>query len=120
MAKLSRPEPLRVLLVDRDVEHGRSFARALEAMGHEVLVVHDDAGAREAGGHFAAEIVFLDLAVGGYQLAKELRAMPLLQAARVIALGPHGSRDELRETESGVARHANKPIDLVAIASLLD
>jgi signal transduction histidine kinase/CheY-like chemotaxis protein len=120
MAKLSRPEPLRVLLVDREVEHGRSFARALEAMGHKVLVVHDDAGAREAGGHFAAEIVFLDLAVGGYQLAKELRAKPLLQAARVIALGPHGSRDEMRETESGVSLHANKPIDLVAIASLLD
>jgi CheY-like chemotaxis protein len=63
--------------------------------------------------------VFIDLAVGGYALVEQLRAHPQLQAARMVALGPNGSRDEANETKVGVTRHLVKPLDLVQVVTLL-
>lgn len=119
MAKLTKPDPLRVLVVDHEVETSHAFARALEGMGHSVVLVHDANNALAVAAGFAAEIVFVDLAVGGYEMARQLRTLPTLQAARIVTLGPHHAHDAVRASAVGVAHHAAKPIDLVALATLL-
>jgi CheY-like chemotaxis protein len=119
MAKLIKPDPMRVLVIDRDVEVSHAFARAIEGMGHGVVLVHDASDALAAGSGFPAEIVFVDLAVGGYDLAKRLRALPTLQSARIVTLGPHHAQDALQASDAGVVDHVTKPLDLVALATLL-
>ncbi|HUS33093.1 MAG TPA: ATP-binding protein [Kofleriaceae bacterium] len=116
MPALGKVRPLRVLVVDHEVDGAHAFARVIEGMGHEVVVVHDAPDALAAGERFSAEIVFLDLAVGGYDLAKQLRAVPAFKAARVVALGSNGARDE---SVDGVTAHIAKPLDVHTLAELL-
>jgi signal transduction histidine kinase len=119
MQALTRPKAMRVLVIDHEVDAALAFGRVIEGMGHEVVVVHDAADARAAAERFPADVVFVDLAVGGYALVEQLRSHPQLHAARMVALGPHGSRDEANETKIGVTRHLAKPLDLVQVVTLL-
>jgi CheY-like chemotaxis protein len=110
---------MRVLVIDHEVEVANVFGRAIEVMGHEVVVVHDSHDALSAAAGFSAQIVFLDLEVGGYELASRLRELPSLAGARIVALGPRGSHDARRASDTGVEHHVTKPIDLLVLATLL-
>jgi signal transduction histidine kinase/CheY-like chemotaxis protein len=119
MTALNRPEPLRVLVIEHDIDVAQAFARTIEGLGHDVVIVHDANDALAAGDGFSADVVFVDLEVGGYELAKRLRALPALVGGRIIALGPPGSRNAERELEAGVTQHATRPVDLRALTVLL-
>jgi signal transduction histidine kinase len=119
MPALERPVPLRVLVIEHDVDVAHTFARTIESMGHEAMVVHDFADALAAADQFAADIVFVDLEVGGYDLARRLRALPALLGGRIIALGPPGSRDANSESDAGITEFVPKPIDLRSLTLLL-
>ncbi|HSD86965.1 MAG TPA: GAF domain-containing protein [Kofleriaceae bacterium] len=117
---LTRPERLRILLVDHNVEAALAFARAVEEMGHLIVVAHDADEALRTAESFEADVIFFEIGLpgrDGYELASQLRALPTCRHSRFIAVGD--VHDHERGAKAGVALHVMKPVELSLLASLL-
>jgi len=58
--------------------------------------------------------------MNGYQVARQMRARPLLKEAMLIALTGYGQEEDRQLAElSGFDRHFTKPIELDVLQSLL-
>lgn len=125
MAALPRPSTrrLRVLIVDDDKDAADLIGELVRGLGHDVLVAHDVPTAlryaEESGPHVALVDVGLP-EMDGYQLAQQLRAMPGLQTAPLVALaGDALDGDCERARQAGFSHRLPKPVDRVALAALL-
>jgi signal transduction histidine kinase len=119
-----RARPLRILVVDDNVDGAESMALVLRQDGHQVRVAHDGPAALDAARALAPEVVLLDIGLpngmDGYEVARRLRALPGAADARLIALtgfGPDG--DAQRSRDVGFDRYLTKPVDLAALNDLL-
>jgi len=119
-AKVAR----RVLIVDDNVDAADSLRLMLEIRGHDARAAYDGSSALEDLGKFAAEIVLLDLGMphmDGLEVARRIRALPFTSAPRLIALTGWGQpEDKLRTSEAGFDAHLTKPVDLIALAQLIE
>ncbi|HEX6997183.1 MAG TPA: ATP-binding protein [Gammaproteobacteria bacterium] len=113
----------RILLVDDNVDFVASLSLLLEGMGHDVRVAHDAAHALDAATEFRPEFAFLDIGLPdrtGYDLARDLRALPAGERTVLIALSGWGlPQDRERSREAGFALHLVKPVDLGHIQAAL-
>jgi CheY-like chemotaxis protein len=92
----------RILIVDDDADAAEELREALEAMGHDVVVVYNRDAAVTAAHEWAAEYAFVELCsenTGGYELVAQLCKLPSWERTRFVPL--------------------QKPIDLEDIAALL-
>jgi PAS domain S-box-containing protein len=114
----------RVLIVDDNVDAADSLRLMLEIRGHDARVAYDGSSALEELGEFGAEIVLLDLGMphmDGLEVARRIRALPLTTAPRLIALTGWGQpEDKLRTSAAGFDAHLTKPVDLIALAQLIE
>ena len=114
--------PLRVLVVDDNVDAARGLAQLLELLGHRVTLAHDGPGALAAAAVLAPQLVLLDIGLpgmDGYTVAARLRGAGHDQAALVAVTG-YGQDDDLRRSNAaGFDRHLVKPIDAAALRKLL-
>ena len=114
--------PLRVLVVDDNVDAARALAQLLALSGHRVTLAHDGPGALAAAAALSPHLVLLDIGLpgmDGYTVAGRLRAEGHDQAALVAVTG-YGQDDDLRRsTAAGFERHLVKPIDGAALRKLL-
>jgi len=120
VSALARPERLRVLIVDHHIEAALAFGKAVEDMGHLIVVTHDADEALRAAESFEADIIFLEIALpgrDGYELASQLRVLPTCRSSRIVAVGD--VHDPERGARAGVALHVVKPVELAMLASLL-
>jgi signal transduction histidine kinase len=120
----SARRPLRVLVVDDNVDGAKSLAMLLGLIGHEVRVAYDGPEALEVAAAFRPEVVLLDVGLpgdmDGYQVARRLRARPGTETAALVAVTGHGSEEErARAREAGFAAHFVKPVELAALCSFL-
>jgi CheY-like chemotaxis protein len=72
------PDPLRVLVVDDNVDFAVSFGQLLELLGCEVRVAHDARSALTRAGMIRPQLVFMDLDLGaenGSEVMTALRRM---------------------------------------------
>jgi len=115
---------LRVLVVDDNREHADSLALFLRLQGHAVRTAYDAASALTWGGAFAPEAVLLDLGmpgVDGYEVCRRLRAGDHGEAMVIVAITGWGQvEDRKRSAEAGFDAHLVKPVDPVALVSLVD
>jgi two-component system CheB/CheR fusion protein len=116
--------PRRVLVVDDNVDAAQSTAMLLGMESHVVKVAHDGPSAIAAAETFDPDAVLMDIGMpgmDGYQTARELRRLPALQRAVLIAATGFG-HDEARRLglEAGFSHFMVKPIDLRAVAEILD
>jgi CheY-like chemotaxis protein len=77
-AEIMLPGPLRVLVVDDNVDFAVSFGQLLELLGCEVRVAHDTRTALTRAGVQRPQLVFLDLDLGaehGSEVMSALRRM---------------------------------------------
>jgi PAS domain S-box-containing protein len=115
--------PRRVLVVDDNVDAARTLAEALGSWGHEVHVVHEGPAAVEEALRLRPDVVLLDIGLprmDGYAVAGRLRAEPSLAGTSLIALSGYGqAADREKSCQAGFRDHLVKPVDLVALASLL-
>jgi CheY-like chemotaxis protein len=115
--------PRKILVVDDDMDVAQSLATLLRAMGHPVEFAINGYFALEVAWRLKPEVIFLDPELpdmDGWQLAREFRRCPGLQAV-YIAIVTEGDTEEdrRRSTAAGCQQHLVKPLDLRVIESLV-
>jgi signal transduction histidine kinase/FixJ family two-component response regulator len=115
--------PLRVLVVDDNVDSAESMGMVLELLDIEHAVAYDGHAALEVADRFRPDAVLLDIGMpgmDGYEVARCMRADPGHAGAVLIALtGWSQSGDQARSREAGFDHHVSKPVDIGALKSLL-
>jgi CheY-like chemotaxis protein len=106
--------PLRVLVVDDNVDAAKTLGQLLRLAGHEVSLAHDGAAALAAAVAAPPDLVLLDIGLpgmDGYAVAARLRAAGHAGTA-LVALTGYGREDDLRRSrDAGFDHHLVKPID---------
>jgi two-component system CheB/CheR fusion protein len=118
-----REEPVRILLVEDNLDAAEALSELLRMWGHEVTVAHDGLSALETAKRSRPGVVLLDIGLpgmDGYEVARAMRSVPALTATRLIALTGYGQEaDRQRSRLAGVDHHLVKPVDLEQLRSLL-
>jgi len=114
----------RVLLIDDNVDAAESLAQLLALSGHDARTAGDGAQAMRMAQEFKPEVVFCDLGLpgmNGYEVAKELRALPFGRDIVLAALTGYGQpADREKTAKAGFDAHLVKPVDPSVIESFLD
>src|SRR5262249_46331772 len=107
-------QPRRVLIVEDNVDAANSLAALLKADNHDIHVAHSGAEALARVEGFKPDVALVDLnmpGMSGYELARQLRAMPL-NGMRLVALTGNGQpEDRARTEEAGFDDHLIKPVE---------
>jgi len=115
--------PLRILLVEDNLDAAESFAMLLQLDGHQVQIAHDGLSALRAAQTFTADVAFLDIGLpnmDGYELAGYLRKMPSFQRVVLVALtGYAQDHDKAQARQAGFDHHLTKPVDPERVRALL-
>jgi len=115
--------PLRVMVVDDNQDAAQMLATVLEVQGHAVSVEYDGQGALARARVERPQVMLLDIGLpdtDGYALARQLRAMPELAGATLVALTGYGQMEDRRlAEEAGFNHHLVKPADLAQVAAIL-
>jgi PAS domain S-box-containing protein len=107
--------PLRVLIVDDNVDAATAVGQLLEMAGHEVALAADGPAALAAAAATPPDLILLDIGLpgmDGYEIAARLRAAGHTRPALVALTGYGRESDVQRSREAGFDHHLVKPIDL--------
>jgi CheY-like chemotaxis protein len=90
----------RVLVVDDSQDGADTLARLLRMEGHDVRAAADGPSALAAAAAFRPDVVLLDIGLprmDGYEVAAQLRQLPEVRSALLVALTGYGqNRDGAR------------------------
>ena len=115
--------PLRVLLVDDNVDTVLSFSLLLEACGHHVRTARDGLEAVQAALDYRPDLVLLDIGLpglNGYEVAKRLRQDPGFANVVLVAVTGYGQNaDRQASMEAGFNHHLVKPARLEQLQRIL-
>lgn len=115
--------PLRIMVVDDNVDSAATVGILLEMDGHSVVIEHTGEGAIHSAQAFCPEVCLLDIGLpdlDGYQLAVRLRVLGETAGALLIAMtGYDQPQDRELSKQAGIDHHMVKPIDLTALEDLL-
>ena len=115
--------PLRVLVIDDNVDVADTLAMFLETEGCTIAVAHDGPTAVDVARRFRPDVVVCDIGLpgmDGFAVARALRELPGLHDVRLLAATGYGEasmRD--RVAEAGFDAHLVKPVDADALVALL-
>lgn len=116
-------KPLKVLVVDDNVDAATTLGELLRVLGHQPVVVHDAASALAIARDEAPELALVDLGLpilDGFELIRRLRELPGLGSLTAIAVTGYGQpADRARSHAAGFQRHVVKPVGLEDLRSLL-
>jgi CheY-like chemotaxis protein len=119
----AHPRGLRILVADDNRDAAESLAAVLQIHGHVVRSAHDGESAIREAEEFLPEIVLLDIGmpkINGYDVCRRIRSGPATADAAVIAItGWSQPLDRQTSREAGFDHHLVKPVDPVALTSLL-
>jgi PAS domain S-box-containing protein len=115
--------PLRLLVVDDNVDAAATLAMLLEACGYEVMVENDSLRALERAKNECPDAALLDIGLpemDGNELARRLRLEPCTRPALLVAITGYGQEQDRRTAlEAGFDHHMVKPVDLDRLAAIL-
>jgi signal transduction histidine kinase len=107
-------QPLKVLVVDDNVEVAQMVGWMLEEMGHRYHLVHDGRHALEAAREFRPDAILLDIGLpvmDGYAVCRAFRQDDLFKDALIIAQTGWGQqRDKTLASEAGFDQYLVKPV----------
>jgi CheY-like chemotaxis protein len=114
----------RVLIVEDNIDAGRSLAYYLRDVGHQVEHAINGYAAIAIARNLRPDIVFLDLGLpgmDGFTVAQQIKREPGLEKVRIVVVTGYG-QDEYRERalKTGVEIHLIKPVDPKTLASLIE
>ena len=115
--------PLRVLVVDDNVDAAEALADLLDMWGHTAQIENTGTAALTRAATMAVDAVILDIGlpdVDGYEVARRLRAIPAFEAVRIVALTGYGQAgDRARSAAAGFDEHLVKPVSPSALEGVL-
>jgi CheY-like chemotaxis protein/two-component sensor histidine kinase len=115
--------PLRILVVDDNVDAAVALAQMLRAWGHTVRVSHDGSEALQAHAIFGPDVVLLDLGlpgIDGVEVGRRMRQSARGEPLLIVAITGFGQRtDRQRTTEAGFDEHFTKPVAVPVLQRLL-
>ncbi len=115
--------PLRVLVVDDNVDTVLSFSMLLRASGHDVYSAHDGLAAVQAASDHRPDVVLLDIGLpglNGYDVAKQIRKQPILKDVVLVALTGYGQdTDRQLSLQAGFNHHLVKPARMDQLQKIL-
>src|SRR4051794_30747117 len=107
--------PLRVLIVEDNLDAAESLRILVDHWGHTVRIARDGAMALEEVSAFFPDVIFLDLGipkVHGFEVARIVRAMSGTEKMLLVAMTGYGrEEDRHRSAEVGIDHHLVKPCD---------
>ncbi len=110
-----RKPPASVLVVDDNRDAAESLAALLQFAGHDVQTATGGAEALEFAAAHSPSVVLLDLGMpemDGYEVARQLKKLPGMRNARLIAVTGYSQESHRRATaEAGFELHMTKPVD---------
>jgi PAS domain S-box-containing protein len=119
----SRPQHLKILVVDDNVDAAAMLSMLLEASGHQVLAEHEAQRALARASVELPDVCLLDIGLpgmDGHELARRLRARPGTANAVLIALTGYGQEKDKKDAlAAGFDHHLTKPVDIRKLTSLL-
>ncbi|NIA52522.1 PAS domain-containing protein [Massilia sp. TW-1] len=120
----SRPkQPLRILVVDDNIDAAQMLALYLETLGHQVLISHSSTLAIVRATQEKPDVCILDIGLpemDGNELVRRLKAEPETAHALFIAVTGYGQEhDRLKTMAAGFNHHLVKPVDVAKLANLL-
>ncbi|MGJ9416731.1 ATP-binding protein [Massilia sp. CMS3.1] len=115
--------PVRIMIVDDNIDAAESLAVLLEAQGHRVRVESHPVQALAAARRDPPQVFILDIGLpemDGYELARRLRADPATASALFVALTGYGqAHDRILSKSSGFEHHFVKPMDTDKLGQVL-
>ena len=115
--------PLRVLVVDDNVDAARSLGMVLQMLQIEHEVCFDGPTALDAVRRCRPDAVLLDIGMpgmDGYEVARQLHEDPANQDISLVAVtGWSQLQDKERTQQAGFSHHFSKPVDIGALQALL-
>jgi PAS domain S-box-containing protein len=115
--------PLRVLVVDDNVDTVLSLSMLLKESGHDVRTAHDGPTAVQAALDYRPDVVLLDIGLpglNGYEVAKRIRQHPALKNVVLVALTGYGQdSDRQASLQAGFNHHLVKPARLAEMLQIL-
>jgi CheY-like chemotaxis protein len=113
----------RVLVVDDELDTAETLSFLLRDAGHQVEFAINGYAAIELAHRLRPDIIFLDLGlpdIDGFQLARDLRRVPGLEGARIVAVTGRGREAEERALEAGCDECLRKPVAPALIERAID
>ena len=115
--------PLRILVVDDNVDAADSLAMMLKLQDHEVQCTYSAYQALELLEGFTPDVALLDIGLpemDGYELARRIRSHGVLAQIGLIALSGYGqAEDKERALKAGFDYHLTKPTELHTLEQVL-
>lgn len=117
------PHPLRVLVVDDNVDAAATLTLFLESLGHTVTELHSSEAALCCAQNQPFDACLLDIGLPGMdgsELARELRLLPTTRDALLIAVTGYGHKSDRDNTlKAGFDHYVVKPASAAKLISLL-
>ena len=115
---------LQVMVVDDNVDAAEMLAMFLETTGHQVAIEHHALEVIERAQAAPPDVFLLDIGLpdlDGYALARQIRAVPKLAGAVLVAITGYGDEQARQEASAaGFDHHFVKPIETARLMELLD
>jgi PAS domain S-box-containing protein len=113
----------RILIVDDNRDSADSLATLLRLFGNDVRTAYEGRQALAVAGAYRPDLVVLDIGLpglNGYEVAGQMRSMPDLAGAVLVALTGYGTEEDRRQARgAGFNYHLVKPVDFDALQTLL-
>jgi len=115
--------PLRVLVVDDNLDAAHTLNLYLAAAGHRVEIAYNGLDALALAQVFAPQVCLLDIGlpdIDGNELARRLRGLPQTAGALLVAATGYGrQQDRDAAREAGFDHYMVKPVNTVRLGELL-
>ena len=115
--------PLRILVVDDNVDAGESLATLLRMSNHHVTMAIDGLSASRSAEAVRPDVTLLDLGlpdIDGYEVVRRMRAADATRSSLIIALtGYGGESDRQRTRDAGFDYHLTKPVDFKVLYQVI-
>jgi len=115
--------PLRILLVDDNVDAVHTLQMFLRSAGHQVEVAYSGSDAVELAKLTVPEVCLLDIGLpdfDGNELARRLRQLPQAAGATLVAMTGYGrQQDREAATAAGFDHYLVKPVNTTQLSDIL-
>jgi DNA-binding response OmpR family regulator len=107
-----QPRPLKVLVVEDQLDLATTTADLLRLEGHEVQMAADGLGALDAAKAQEPDVVLLDIGLptmDGFEVARRLKASSASKLYIIAVTAYDSEADRRRGAEAGIDLHLAKP-----------